>query len=81
MNYYYYDQPVPGLDEAGQEVTCNERVIISERDAIRSMRYVVSVQRGFDYAVGMSEKMLLKDFICVHWASQVVTIEDVLHGI
>ena len=60
-----YDEPVPGLDADGKEVTCNRQVVMSEEDAIAHQRYVASKHPKKRV---LTDEEHLADFIVVHWA-------------
>lgn len=69
-----YDEPCPGLDEAGNEVTCNRQVHVTNEDAIKMQRYVFKLllkKRGSVYtATSISPKHLLEEYVVVNWASE-----------
>lgn len=74
-----YDEPCPGLDEQGNEVTCNCQVSVTTEEAIKIQRWVVSkvlAKRGLHHIEVVNELMrihtnnLLKDYIAVHWAKE-----------
>ena len=61
-----YDIPVPGLNEYGHEVTCNQQIIITEEDAIKLSRYAQYQKLGV--VPSKTDKELLDDYIVIHWA-------------
>jgi len=67
-----YDQPVPGLDEHGNEVTCNQQVAVTREDAVKIQRYAFKQlleQRGSEYGVaGITKQHLFEEYVTVHWA-------------
>lgn len=68
-----YDQPCPGLDDSGNEVTCNQRVSMTTEDAIKTQRYIVkmSYRRKGKPLKEMTPAELLDEYMIVHWATKV----------
>lgn len=80
-----YDQPVPGLDELGNEIICNQQVSVTREDAILIQRRAYKkllekrkeqhlIKQGQKFCVyDIPAQMLLDEYTLVHWAS---TYED-----
>ena len=65
----YYDEPWPGLDKDGNEVTCNRQIGVTEEDAIAFSRYIDRQHREKGYKGPiLSEQQLLEEFIISNWA-------------
>ena len=69
-----YDEPIPGLDERGNEVVCNRIVRVTKDDAINIQRYVVRETAKSRWlkefnVLDMHPNNLLADYIAVHSAS------------
>jgi len=69
-----YNEPYPGLDEAGNEVTCNRQVAVTREDAIKIERYVLKhlfEKRGSkEVATNSPPDHLLGEYIVIHWAEE-----------
>ena len=69
-----YDEPAPGLDEAGNEVTCNRQVSVTNEDAIKIQRYTLAqlfTKRGSkEIVTNVPPDVLVEDYIVVHWARE-----------
>lgn len=65
----YYNQPVPGLDEDNNEITCNQQVGVTIEDAIMIQRYVCkmsSAARLRKYKE-LTREQLLTEYEVVHY--------------
>jgi hypothetical protein len=60
----YHDEPCPGLDEHGNEVTCNRTICVTKADAIKIQRGVVAKRFPTTF---LEPAKLLADYITVHW--------------
>lgn len=65
MKCVEWDEPFPGLNADGQEVTVNQRISMTAEDAIKAMR---KVYQKHGKGCRMSDEHLLNEFITVHWA-------------
>lgn len=57
----HFDEPMCGLAENFEQITCNRRVSVTKNDAIASMRYAM-VQQAKKLAQD-NPTVLLKDFM------------------
>jgi hypothetical protein len=68
MTKYIYYEPVPGINEDGEEVTCDRGVTMTEESAINHQRWVDKQYKGDRQ---LTDQQLLDEFIVVNWAEKV----------
>lgn len=68
---YYYQEPVPGTDKNGKEVTCTRTVYMSYDDIVKVERTVL--------ARAVPESRLVDEFVVTHRAT--IQQEDPTHAI
>ena len=65
----YYDQPAPGLDNDGNEVTCNQRVCMTREDVVKHQRWVMKqVGTSLGKRIDLSPERLFDEYMIVNWA-------------
>lgn len=66
MDYYAYDEPIPGLTETGEEYTATQTIVMSEIDAVNAWRSMY-----FSKLAKVSDEVVLDEFITSNYAYQV----------
>lgn len=62
-----YDEPIAGLDDRGEPITCNRQVVMTYRAILCHMRGVL--QHKCTRAIPMiSDDDMVEEFLTVHWA-------------
>lgn len=59
-----WEEPVPGLNAEGVEVTCTQQVRMTKEDVICVMRHIFAKRK----IVNMNEELMVLEFMVVHYA-------------